>query len=153
MILNLCALQSPHHQPLGEGRKGNIMLANAPVLTSIPVVDFERAVGFYQDALGLRLIAVIEEAGLALFEAGAGTRLFLYQRGPTTADHTVASFVVEDTERAVRELSARGVVFEQYDLPGLKTNAMGIAELGPAKSAWFKDTEGNIIAVGTMLGI
>jgi hypothetical protein len=122
-------------------------------LTSIPVVDFGRAAGFYQNTLGLRLVMAIEEAGVALFEAGAGSRLFLYQRGPTTADHTVASFVVEDTERIVRDLSARGVVFEQYDMPGLKTNAMGIAEFGPDKTAWFKDTEGNIIAVGTMSGI
>jgi hypothetical protein len=91
--------------------------------------------------------------GLALFEAGAGTRLFLYQRGPTTADHTVASFVVEDTEQTVRELSGRGVAFEHYDMPGLKTNAMGIAEFGADKTAWFKDTEGNIIAVGTMSGV
>jgi predicted enzyme related to lactoylglutathione lyase len=129
------------------------MLTHAPVMTSIPVVDFGRAVGFYQNTLGLSPVAVVEEMRLALFEAGAGTRLFLYQRGPTTADHTVASFVVEDTERTVRELSARGVVFEQYDMPGLKTNAMGIAEFGPDKTAWFKDTEGNIIAVGTMSGI
>jgi predicted enzyme related to lactoylglutathione lyase len=143
-------VQSPHRQPIGQCRKENHMLANAPVLTSIPVVDFGRAVGFYQNTLGLRPVMAIEEMGLALFEAGAGTRLFLYQRGPTTADHTVASFVVEDTERAVRDVSARGVVFEQYDMPGLKTNPMGIAEFGPDKTAWFKDTEGNIIAVGTM---
>ena len=139
------------NQTVNAGRE-NIMLGNAPVMTSIPVVDFGRAVGFYRDTLGLNLVAAIEEMGVALFEAGAGTRLFLYQRGPTTADHTVASFVVEDVERTVRELRARGVVFEQYDMPGLKTNAMGIAEFGPDKSAWFKDTEGNILAVGTMSG-
>ncbi len=87
------------------------MLANAPVMTSLPVVDFGRAIGFYQNTLGLNPVAVDEEMGIAVFEAGAGTRLFLYQRGPTTADHTVAAFVVEDAEQAVRELRARGVVF------------------------------------------
>lgn len=125
------------------------MLTNAPVVPQIPVVDFNRAVRFYQDTLGLAPMMVVNEAGIATFACGGGTQLMLYQRGPTTADHTVAAFVVEDVEQSVRDLAARGVTFEQYDYPELKTDAQGIAQMGPGKVAWFKDTEGNILAVGT----
>ena len=83
-----------------------------------------------------------------MFECGQGTRLYLYQRDTATkADHTVAGWEVENIEEVVEALRERGVVFEQYDLPGLKTDERGIATSGPVKSAWFKDTEGNILAI------
>jgi len=77
----------------------------------------------------------------------------LYQRGPSNAEHTLAAFSVEDVEQTVRDLAARGVVFEQYDFPGVKTDAHGIASMGEGKVAWFKDTEGNILAVSTAPGM
>ncbi len=80
---------------------------------------------------------------------GHETNLILYRRDtPTKADHTAAGWMVDDIEEAVRDLRARGVVFEQYDMPGLKTNEQGIADSGTIKGAWFKDTEGNILSVG-----
>jgi predicted enzyme related to lactoylglutathione lyase len=125
------------------------MLTNAPVSPQIPVVNFNRAVSFYQDTLGLTPILIESEAGVAMFQCGGGTQLMLYQRGPSNAEHTLAAFGVEDVEQTVDDLTQRGVVFEQYDFPGLKTDARGIAQLGPGQVAWFKDTEGNILAVGT----
>jgi hypothetical protein len=74
--------------------------------------------------------------------------LYPYEReGDTNADHTVAGWLVEDVEKTVEELRDKGVVFELYDMPGLKTDERGIAESGPTKSAWFKDSEGNILSI------
>jgi hypothetical protein len=73
--------------------------------------------------------------------------LYLYEReGGTKADHTVAGWVVDDVEKAVDMLSERGLEFEQYDLPGLKTDERGIAESNGMKGSWFKDSEGNILS-------
>jgi predicted enzyme related to lactoylglutathione lyase len=137
-------------RPIMGGR--NTMLVNAPVAAILVATDIERAKKFYVEKLGLRSVEMPggpEDA--ALFESGEGTMLYLYKReGGTKAEHTVAGWVVDDIEKAVEELSERGVVFEQYDMPGLKTDERGIAVSGPAKSAWFKDTEGNILAVNEM---
>lgn len=75
----------------------------------------------------------------------------MFTRGPTKADQTVASFKVENIEAHVKELRAKGVKFEEYDIPrmGIKT-VDGIATTGKNKSAWFKDTEGNILAMDQM---
>ncbi len=82
------------------------------------------------------------------YEAGGGTKIYLYKRGPSKADHTLAGFEVDNVETIVEELTDRGVVFEQYDIPGyLKTNQKGIAEMDTEKAAWFKDPDGNILAV------
>lgn len=124
------------------------MLSQAPVVTQIPVVNMERALDFYQNTLGLKIVMVTEDMGMAILAAGGGTQISLYQRGPTTADHTVAAFVVADVYQTVEDLMGQGVVFEQYNFPGLQTDAMGVAQMGPDHVAWFKDTEGNILAVG-----
>jgi catechol 2,3-dioxygenase-like lactoylglutathione lyase family enzyme len=124
------------------------MLANSPVAAILPAVDLERAKKFYEEKLGLRPIDAPGPGG-AMFECGQGTQLYLYQRDTATkADHTVAGWQVENIEEVVRALRERGVVFEQYDLPSLKTDEHGIATMGPTKSAWFKDTEGNILSIG-----
>jgi predicted enzyme related to lactoylglutathione lyase len=127
------------------------MLANAPVSAILVATDIERAKKFYRERLGLRSPDMqVPEDGAAL-ESGDGTWLYLYEReGGTKADHTVAGWLVPDIEKAVEELGKRGVVFEQYDMPGLKTDDRGVAAQGPVKSAWFKDTEGNILAITEM---
>jgi predicted enzyme related to lactoylglutathione lyase len=131
------------------------MLGNAPVLTTIPVVDLERAKAFYGQTLGLNPVRMPnrDTNGIgALFEAGDGTLLALYPRPtPANADHTLASFWVEDLEAAIKELAARGINFEQYDLPGIKTDERGIAQADSMKGAWFKDPEGNILGLGELL--
>ncbi len=70
--------------------------------------------------------------------------------GRAVTDHTEAAFDVDEIEREVGELKERGVQFESYDMPGLKTDENNIAAMNGAKSAWFKDTEGNIIAIVQM---
>lgn len=84
------------------------------------------------------------------YECGSGTRLFLYPRQPTKADYKVASFVVDDIEAAVNSLKVRGLVFEEYDFPDLRT-VNSIATLASERAAWFKDTEGNTLAVSQWL--
>ena len=122
------------------------MLANSRVAAILPAVDLARAKEFYEKKLGL--LPVDTPVAGAMFESGRGTVLGLYQRdAPTRADHTVAGWVVDDIEAVVDALRKRGVVFEQYDMPGIKTDERGIATLGPGKSAWFKDTEGNILSI------
>ena len=126
-------------------------LVNARIDLTLPVVDLERARRFYGETLGLKPLDLAGPelaSEMAFFEAGEGTRVALYRREePTTADHTVASFRVKDVESTITALNERGVVFEQYDLPGMKTDERGIAMVGRFKGAWLKDTEGNILSV------
>lgn len=125
------------------------MLANSKVSPTLPVVDLERAKDFYANKLGLT-----EEKGTgmddAIFAAGDGTKVYLYKRAQTKADNTACGFEVSNIEEEVANLKSKGVVFEKYDFPGLKTDENGIATIGTIKSAWFKDTEGNILAVNQM---
>lgn len=125
-------------------------LGEAMVIASLPAVDLKRAKKFYTDTLGLKLVMEDTSPGIML-EAGRGTMLYIYQRAATKADHTVASFKVDNIEAHAKEMRARGVKFEEYDLPkmGIKT-VNGIATMGDYKSAWFKDTEGNILALNQM---
>ncbi|UCF13719.1 MAG: VOC family protein [Thermoplasmatales archaeon] len=120
------------------------MLVNAQLVATVPVVDLERARRFYEEKLDLNLCEINEQG--IVFEAGDETQLYLYKRDQTKADHTVASFLVEDIETEVKRLKEKGVVFEEYDSPQIKT-INSIATTGEYKSAWFKDTEGNILAV------
>ena len=124
------------------------MLTNAAVHPTLPVVDFDRARKFYEEKLGLKVVQTDPSPG-AVLQAGEGTQLYIYKRAATKADHTVASFTVADVEAAVKDLKAKGVVFEEVDVPGVKT-VDGIATMGEMKGAWFKDTEGNISAITNM---
>ncbi|HEY1286764.1 MAG TPA: VOC family protein [Burkholderiales bacterium] len=121
------------------------MLQKSPMYAYIPANDVARARRFYEEKVGLKPKA--EVAGGVTYEFGKGTACFLY---PTpnagTSRASQAFWQVEDVEREVRELKARGVEFEDYDMPGMKTVG-GIATAGGAKSAWFKDSEGNILAL------
>ncbi|HEY4640683.1 MAG TPA: VOC family protein [Thermoanaerobaculia bacterium] len=121
------------------------MLATSPVTTILPVVDSERARDFYDRVLGLRY-AGISGDGKHLFAISSGTLALLTKPEPTKAEHTALSFEVADVATAVRQLTDRGVLFEDYDLPGLKT-VEKVCILGSEKAAWFKDTEGNILCV------
>ena len=120
------------------------MLTKSSLTASAPIADIEKTRKFYRDMLGLKERHA-DETGI-LFEAGKGTSIYLYKRGPTKADHTVASFSVEDMEKEVKDLKSRGVEFEDYDMPGMKT-VDGIATWGEDKAAWFKDPDGNILGL------
>ena len=121
------------------------MLTDAPIIPYIPASDVARARRFYEDKVGL--VAREEIAGGVVYECGGGSWIFLYQsEGAGTSQASQAFWQVEDVEAEVRELQSRGVTFEAYDLPGLQT-VNGIATMGDTKGAWFKDTEGNIMAL------
>jgi catechol 2,3-dioxygenase-like lactoylglutathione lyase family enzyme len=109
----------------------------------IPVKDVARARKFYEEVLGF--LPKRETAGGVVYEFSGGTACFLY---PTpnagTSSASQAFWQVADVEREVAELREKGVEFEEYDMPNMKN---GIATGGGAKSAWFKDTEGNIMAI------
>lgn len=128
------------------------MLMKAKATATLPAMDLNRARKFYEEKLGLKPLSV-NTSGPAypdvMYEAGGGTKLYLYQRGVTKAEHTEVAFEVDDIEKEVRELKSKGVAFEEYDMPGLKT-MNSIADMNGARSAWFKDTEGNILSVTQM---
>jgi catechol 2,3-dioxygenase-like lactoylglutathione lyase family enzyme len=125
------------------------MLSTAPVTTILPVIEAERARDFYQHTLGLHYIGQSGD-GKHLFSIASGTLALLPKPEGTRAEHTALSFEVPDTTEAVDALSRRGVVFEDYDYPGLKT-INKVCVLGSEKAAWFKDTEGNILCVHQMI--
>jgi predicted enzyme related to lactoylglutathione lyase len=121
------------------------MLQASPMYAYIPAKDVARARQFYEQKLGLK--PKQEIAGGVVYEFGEHTACFLY---PTpnagTSRASQAFWQVDDIEREVDELKSRGVKFEDYDMPGEKDDK-GIITAGGAKAAWFKDSEGNIMAV------
>lgn len=125
------------------------MLAHARVGPVLPVVDMNGARKFYEGILGLE--AFWQNDVVLAYACGRETFLTLYQRDtPTRADHTAVVWLVPDVEATVRELGARGVVFEQYDMPGLQTDELGIAGMDDTRSAWFKDPEGNVLSIAQL---
>lgn len=121
------------------------MLRNAAVHAYIPVADMDRARKFYEKKLGLK--AKEESPGGVIYDCGKGTWFFLYKSmGAGTSKASQAFWEVDDVGAEVAELKARGVIFEEYDMPGIKT-VNSIATGGGAKTAWFKDSEGNILAI------
>ena len=121
------------------------MLQKSPLYAYIPAQDVARARQFYEGKLGFR--PKQETGGGVVYEFGEHTACFLY---PTpnagTSRASQAFWQVADVEREVAELKSRGVVFEQYDMPGEKSPS-GVVTAGGAKAAWFKDSEGNILAI------
>src|SRR3972149_4029196 len=121
------------------------MLSKAVAMATIPAENLQRAAKFYKDVLGLKPGPGRE--GAASFEAGGGSTIFIYERARTKAEHTAITFLVDDVEATVKALIAKGVKFEQYDMPGIKTNELGIADIGGMSAAWLTDPEGNILAI------
>ena len=125
------------------------MLDQARIAAVVPVSDVEAAIRFYGETLGLPLEERrddLPENREAEFRVGNGT-LFVYESvGAGKSRHTVAAFRVDNIDSAVAGLRENGVVFEEYDLPDMKTED-GIASIGRLRAAWFRDPDGNIIAV------
>ena len=121
------------------------MLGDALVIPTVPVTDLDRALPFYRDVLGLK---VLEQTPFAIrFGAGEGSQLSVYKRGPVERGQTVAHFEVADIDAAVADIRSRGGVFEEYSGPGL-TTINGIALMGPvARGAWLKDPDGNVLGL------
>ena len=120
------------------------MLQDSPMYSYIPAKDVARARAFYEQKLGFK--PKEELNGGVAYEFAGGTACFLY---PTpnagTSKASQAFWDVKDIEKVVAELKRRGITLEKYDLPG--TDANGITTAGGARAAWFKDSEGNIMAI------
>ena len=112
------------------------MLDRFDIVPMLPATDLDRAKRFYEEKLGLTPES--EDPGAAH-----------YRSGSTSFDLYPTQFAVDDIRAVVAELRDRGVVFEEYDQPGLKTED-GIADLGFELAAWFKDTEGNTLSIGQL---
>ena len=116
----------------------------------LPVKDMERARRFYEDALGMDAVGAKPDGKFVYRCGGTEIALFTKPEG-TQARHTALSFQVDDIADAIRVLRARGVVFADYDFPGLKT-VEHVCVLGAEKAAWFEDPEGNILCLHEVIG-
>lgn len=122
------------------------MLSSAPVYPTLAVKDMDAATAFWVDKLGFRVRESTPDGGVVL-EAGEGSRLSLYpSQFAGTNKATACAFDVTDIEQSVRDLRTRGIEFEEYDLPQMKT-VNGIASTDDGRGAWFTDPDGNIIGV------
>ena len=123
------------------------MLGDRRISAVFCSTDLAKSQEFYEQMIGLKLSPETIKNHL-LFECGDGTTLLVYGRpSPNKADHTQVRFWTSDVEADVRELVARGVTFEEYDFPTLKTVDHVATSSGVGKSAWFKDPDGNTIAL------
>jgi len=121
------------------------MLTDASVTTMLPVKDMNRARAFYEGCLGLKA-GNFKPDGKFEYSVGGSTLALFPKPEGTKSEHTAISFRVDDIARSIAELEKAGVVFEDYDLPGLKT-VDHVCVLGSEKAAWFKDTEGNFLCI------
>ncbi len=124
-------------------------LTDYAAVATLPAKDLAALRKFYEEKLGFK-VAEEDEGGVA-FES-AGTRFYVFESmGKASGDHTQMNFDVDNVEEVVADLRERGITFETYDFPDFKSNADGIVETGYMKGAWFKDPEGNLIALGQKL--
>jgi catechol 2,3-dioxygenase-like lactoylglutathione lyase family enzyme len=130
------------------------MLPNGDVAARLPAQDLQRAKAFYREKLGLT--PTEERPGGLRYQCGNGWFSLFESAGKPSGEHTQIAWEVEDIEATVGELRKRGVVFLEYDLPGLKT-INGFAEVTgnyPSRggigerAAWFRDSEGNLLGIG-----
>jgi catechol 2,3-dioxygenase-like lactoylglutathione lyase family enzyme len=130
------------------------MLRHSNVSARLPAQNLERARSFYSEKLGLD--PAEERPGGLRYQCGSGSFSLFKSSGAASGSHTQMAWQVDNIEATVAELRRRGVVFEEYDLAGLKT-INGIAEVKgnyPSRGgigergAWFKDSEGNLLAIG-----
>jgi catechol 2,3-dioxygenase-like lactoylglutathione lyase family enzyme len=122
------------------------MLTTSKVTANVPVSNLDRARRFYADVLGLT--PADENPGGLVYTTGGGTTFFLYQTEYAgQAGHTIAQWHVSSVDDEVRDLKAKGLEFEHYDMPGVTWDG-DIAKMeGMGKAAWFKDSEGNFMCI------
>jgi catechol 2,3-dioxygenase-like lactoylglutathione lyase family enzyme len=121
------------------------MLSTRRTHTTLPVSDLDRARAFYEGTLGFVPMRV--QSSAVMYRAGEGSVFALSRSsGKPSGTHTQMGITVDDIDSVVADLKKRGVVFEEYDTPGLKTvDSIGMA--GPNRAAWFFDPEGNLIGI------
>jgi catechol 2,3-dioxygenase-like lactoylglutathione lyase family enzyme len=121
------------------------MFDDLTIMPTLPVKNIERAKKFYSEKLGLKAEEELP-TGVVVFKVNKSSLLLYTSQYAGTAQNTAATFETNNLDRDMSELRNKGVVFEDYDMGDLKT-VNGVASTGDIKSAWFKDTEGNIIAL------
>ncbi len=124
------------------------MLRDSNAFSGFSVDDLQKARAFYAETLGLEVVDSVETGTLDLRLHGGG-HVFIYPKGEghTPATFTILNFPVADVEKAVDELTAVGVVFEQYDMPDGAQDAKGIMRSDGVVIAWFKDPAGNVLSI------
>ena len=120
------------------------MIGATMVVATVPVTDLERAKSFYGGTLGLTLLW--ENPVSIRFRCGESSEISVFKRPPIVTEHTLAHFEVTDIEATVSELEAKGVAFIDY-AEGPLTTTGHIAQLGPARGAWFRDPDGNMFGL------
>jgi catechol 2,3-dioxygenase-like lactoylglutathione lyase family enzyme len=142
---------------MSKKKEDQSLLPRARVATRLPAQDLDRARRFYAEKLGLE--PADERPGGLLYRCAAGEFALFTSGGASPGTFTQMGFEVEDIEAAVAELKARGVAFEEVDVPGLRTVG-GIADIEgnyPSKGAsgergaWFRDSEGNLLGLGQLV--
>jgi catechol 2,3-dioxygenase-like lactoylglutathione lyase family enzyme len=127
------------------------MLTGAQIMAIVPTTDLSRAKAFYGQTLGLVEANVSTPGPQVIYRCGGNTLLEVYERPAAgEAQHTLASWEVSDVKAAVDQLRSCGVRFEEYDLPGVKTED-GISATGDLREAWFRDPDGNILRIHSHL--
>jgi catechol 2,3-dioxygenase-like lactoylglutathione lyase family enzyme len=122
-------------------------LSDNRVEAALAVSDLERAKRFYEDQLGL-VPGEEEEQGVRYPCAqGSGVFVYLSPENAGTSSATLAGWTVDDLDQTMDELASRGVAFEQYDQPGIKTDERGVFDAGSFRAAWIRDPDGNTIAI------
>ena len=120
------------------------MITATMVVATIPVTDLERSKQFYGETVGLTFLW--ENPFSARYRCGTGSEISIFKRPPVTTEHTLAHFEVDDIEADVKTLEAAGVEFLDYT-EGPLTTTGHIAQLGPARGAWFHDPDGNTLGI------
>jgi catechol 2,3-dioxygenase-like lactoylglutathione lyase family enzyme len=147
------------NEPDGPPHRRVEMLQDSNVSARLPAQDLERARSFYEDKLGLH--PVEERPGGLRYRCGNGSFTLFESSGSASGTHTQLAWEVDDLAATVADLRRRGVVFEEYDLPGFKTVA-GIADVNgnyPSRggfgerAAWFRDSEGNLLGLGQPISV
>jgi catechol 2,3-dioxygenase-like lactoylglutathione lyase family enzyme len=120
------------------------MITATMAVATIPVTDLVRAKEFYGDTIGLTFLW--ETPASVRYRCGPASEISVFKRPPVTTEHTLAHFEVDDIEAAVGDLSAKGVEFIDYTEGPLATTGH-IAQLGPARAAWFRDPDGSTLGL------
>ena len=120
------------------------MITATMVVPTTPVTDLERAKKFYGDTLGLTFLW--ESPVAVRYRCGSASEVSVFKRPPTASEHTLAHFEVDDIDAVVQALAADGVDFLDYSDGPLATTGH-IAQLGPARAAWFRDPDGNTLGL------
>jgi catechol 2,3-dioxygenase-like lactoylglutathione lyase family enzyme len=122
------------------------MLKDSAIIAVLPAKDINRARDFYRDKLGIEPSGSMEEDSL-MYTCGKGTSFLVYQTDNAgSAKNTQMGWETDSLEKEMEDLRSRGVTFEDYDFPGLKTEN-GVATSDWGKAAWFLDSEGNILNI------